>query len=343
MKICVTGDRVASLREAALRMAPELEVLTLGGDGALDGDPAGLEVLYFSLGVTKYPAATQRVLELFHAPGLRWVQSPGAGVDHPIWQTLLDRGVRLTNASGIHAEPIAQYIFTYVLFWEREVARHLEQQRRRHWEIVSCGDLVGRTLGIVGYGGIGRATARVAKAFGMRVVGCRRTRVDDPLLDRQVGPDGLHALLAESDYVVLCMPYSDETRGMIGRAELEAMQEHAVLVNVARGGVVDEPALVEALRAGRIRGATLDVVAEEPLPPDSPLWTLERCVITPHDAGYSPRGDERLGELFLDNLGRYVRGEPLRNEIASRGLSGDRGGPARRAAELPPGEAPGEA
>ncbi|MEZ4289822.1 MAG: NAD(P)-dependent oxidoreductase [Myxococcota bacterium] len=203
VKICVTGDRVASLREAALRMAPELEVLTLGGtapstairrDWRSSTSPRRHEV----------PAATQRVLELFHAPGLRWVQSPGAGVDHPIWQTLLDRGVQLTNASGIHAEPIAQYIFTYVLFWEREVARHLEQQRRRHWEIVSCGDLVGRTLGIVGYGGIGRATARVAKAFGMRVVGCRRTRVDDPLLDRQVGPDGLHALLASPTRRAAC-------------------------------------------------------------------------------------------------------------------------------------------
>ena len=117
------------------------------------------------------------------------------------------------------------------------------------------------------------------------------------------------------------MPYDDETRGMIGAAELRAMGEGSVLINVARGGVVDEPALIEALREGSIRGATLDVVSEEPLPPDSPLWSLERCVLTPHDAGYSPCSDARLGELFIDNLGRFARGEPLRNEVETTGLS----------------------
>lgn len=321
MKVCLTGARAESMRAEVRERVPEAEVVVLRADGGFDGDPDGIEVVFFSLSVTESPAAMKTLMGLFDAPALRWMQGPGAGIDNPIWQKLLDRGVRLTNASGIHGEPIAQYIFTYVLFWERNVARHLAQQTARHWEVIRSGDLGGRTLGIVGYGGIGAATARIGRAFGMRVLGSRRTPSDDPNLDRWVPPDRLHELLAESDYVVLCMPYNDQTHGMIGAPELAALGEQAVLINVARGGVVDEPALIDALRAKRFRGATLDVVAEEPLPADSPLWTLDNCVITPHDAGYSPLGDQRLGALFLENLERFARGERMRNEIESTGIA----------------------
>jgi len=324
LKICLTGDLAEEMRprvEKILRSAGvDGEILVLDGAGKMDGDPSGIDVVYFSMSVTKYKAAMKSLLALFKEPELCWMQGPGAGVDMPIWQTILDRGVRLTNASGIHSEPIAQYIFTYVLHWERNVARHLAQQADRHWEIIRSGDLGEKTLGIVGYGGIGQAAGRVGKAFGMRVLGSRRTPTEDSILDRFVPLESLHELLAESHYVVLCMPFSDETRGMIGAAELEAMREDAVLINVARGGVVDEGALIEALRGGTIRGASLDVVSEEPLPAESPLWTLGNCVLTPHDAGYSPLGDERLGALFLENLGHYVRGEPLRNEIFATGF-----------------------
>lgn len=324
MKICLTGDLAPRLRDDAERVlegtgeAPSFVLLR--PDGGFEGNPEGSEVVYFSLSVTQHPAAMGPLMKLFDEPALRWMQGPGAGIDHPIWQKLLERGVRLTNASGIHSEPIAQYIFTYVLHWERNVSRHQAQQREKHWEIIRSGDLGAKTIGIVGYGGIGQATARIAKAFGMRVLGSRRTETVDPHLDRFVPPDRLPELFAESHYAVLCMPYSDETHEMIGVTELAAMREDAVLINVARGGVVDEKALIDALRSGRIRGATLDVVSQEPLPEDSPLWTLENCVITPHDAGYSPLGDERLGQLFLENLGRFARGEALRNEIRSTGI-----------------------
>lgn len=325
MKICLTGDLAPRLRAEAEplleRAGVDPSFALLRSDGSFEGDPAGAEVVLFSLSVTEHPDATGPLMALFDEPALRWMQSPGAGVDHPIWQKLLERGVRLTNASGIHGEPIAQYIFTYVLHWERNVARHQRQQADKHWEIIRSGDLGARTIGIVGLGGIGLATARIAKAFGMRVLGCRRSPCDDPNVDRVVPVEALHELLSESDYVVLCMPYNDHTRGMIGAAELAAMRDDAVLVNVARGGVVDEPSLIDALRTRAIRGATLDVVSEEPLPASSPLWTLDNCVLTPHDAGYSPLGDERLGALFLDNLGRYARGEPLVNEILSTGIA----------------------
>ncbi len=325
MKICLTGDHADEMRprvdEILCAAGVEGEVIVLDAAGCFDGDPSGIEVVYFSLGVTKYAAAMKSLLPLFDEPQLRWMQGPGAGVDNPIWQPILDRGTRLTNASGIHSEPIAQYIFAYVLHWERNVARHLAQQGARHWEVIRGGDLGAKTLGIVGYGGIGRAAGRVGKAFGMRVLGSRRTPIDDPNLDRFVPPESLHELLAESHYVVLCMPFSDETVGMIGAGELAAMRQDAVLINVARGGVMDEPALIEALRSRAIRGATLDVTSVEPLPPESPLWSLENCVLTPHDAGYSPLGDERLGALFLENLGRFVRDEAMVNEIFTSGLT----------------------
>ncbi len=325
MKICLNGDRAEALRSQVRAVldaeGAEGEIVVLDSEGRFDGDPEGIDVVLFSLGVTKHPPAMGPLMSLFDAPGLRWLQGPGAGIDHPIWQKLLDRGVRLTNASGIHGEPIAQYVFAYVLYWERNLARHLAQQRERRWEIIRSGDLTGKTLGIVGYGGIGRAAGRIARAFGMRVIGTRRTEVEDEILDRFVPRDALLELVEAADYLLLCMPLSDETRGMIGARELAAMRPDAVLVNVARGGVVDEPALVRALESRAIRGATLDVFATEPLPNDSPLWSLENCVVTPHDAGYSPLGDDRLGALFLENLRCFVRGERMRNEIDATGLT----------------------
>jgi phosphoglycerate dehydrogenase-like enzyme len=322
VKICLTADLAGHVASGLADVGAEIELVRLGLDGKLDKDADGVEVVAFSSAVVDNPPMLAAIGRFIREPALRWVQSPGAGVDNPAFKILLDRGVHLTNGSGLHAEPIAQYIFTYVLHWERRVPRHQAQQAGRQWQRIYSGDLTGKTLGIVGLGGIGRAAARVAKAFGMRVLGTRRTPVDDPNVDRFLPRQQLHELLAESHYVVLCVPFTDETRHLIGPAELGAMRKDAVLINVARGGVVDEPALIDALRAGRIRGASLDVTTEEPLPADSPLWSLENCVLTPHDAGYSPLANQRLAALFLENLGRWLRGEALRNEVTDVGLGG---------------------
>jgi phosphoglycerate dehydrogenase-like enzyme len=321
MKLCVSAEVYERYAAEIAATAPGWEVVRIDPDGTLHGDLSDVEVLFFSIELALQPAALAKVVPLMEAPSLRWLQSPGAGVDHPVFARLLQRGIRLTNASGLHAEPIAQYIFTYVLHWERQVARHLAQQRARHYEVIVSGDLTAKTLGIVGLGGIGLAAARVGKAFGMHVIGSRRSPAShEPDVDLWLPPARLHELLRASDYVVLCLPLTDATRHTIGAAELRAMRDDAVLINVARGGVIDEPALIEALRERQIRGASLDVTAEEPLPADSPLWSLENCVLTPHDAGYSPRANERLSELFFDNLARYIAGRPLRNEIQSVAL-----------------------
>jgi len=319
VKLCLGRSILDEHAKEFERLLPQAEYVVLEPDGRWTGDPDEAEIALLSISLTRDPATAAELPRMLRGRSLRWLQSGGAGVDAPAFSALLDRGVRLTNASGIHAEPIAQYIFTYVLHWERNVQTHQAQQREREWKIIVSGDLSAKTIGIVGLGGIGLATARVARAFGMRVVGLRRSPPPEPRVDRLFGPDGLHDLLGQSDYVVLALPLDESTRHTIGSTQLDAMRRSAVLINVARGGVVDEAALIAALRAGRIRGATLDVTETEPLAADSPLWGLANCVLTPHDAGYSPLGDGRLVALFLDNLRRYAGSEPLRNEVRAGG------------------------
>lgn len=315
MKICLSESMAELLTPELRRIVPEADLVKLGPDGSFRGDPTGTEVFLFSVDLAAQPASLDEAWRLLGSPSLTWVQAPGAGVELPVWADLVGRGVRVTSAAGVHAEPIAQYVMTYVLHWHRQVEQHRRQQVEHRWEALVSDDLTTKTLGIVGYGGIGRSTARVAAAFGMRVLALRRGPIDDPAVDEAFGPGELAALMAASDYVVLALPLNDSTRGMVDARALAAMRPTAVLINVARGGVVDQAALVGALERGAIRGATLDVVDDEPLPPDSPLWDLDNCVLTPHDAGYSPLAGERLGRLFVDNLARLVQGEPLVNEV----------------------------
>ena len=225
--------------------------------------------------------------------------------------------MRLTTAAGIHAEPVAQYVFTQILHWHRHVAEHRQRQAEHRWDPIMSDDLTTKTLGIVGYGGIGRSVARIGASFGMRVIGLSRSEANDPSLSEWKPPSQLHSLLEESDFVVLALPMTAETYHLIGAAELAAMKDDGVLINVARGGVVDQAALVTALDHDDIGGASLDVTDPEPLPDDSPLWSHPKCVITPHDAGYSPLAGQRLGSLFLENLAAYRQGRPLRNEAGA--------------------------
>ena len=302
-------------------LAPDAEWVTIDGDGGLDGDPVGTEIVYWGAGMFGTPARIRPVLEQWGDPALRWVQGPAAGVDHEIWQDLLDRGVTLTNGSGIWAEPMAQYVTAWVLAWSQGLEGQMLRSEHHEWTPVESDDLTLRTMGIVGYGGIGRACARMAKGIGMRVIGLRRSGGDDPHADEIVGPDRLHDLLAAADYVVLCAPLTDATRDLVGAGEFAAMGPGTVFINVARGELVDEDAMADALRHGVIRGATTDVTRTEPLPSDSPLWDVPNLVITPHQSGDGPRSDERLDDLFVDNLGRYLRGEPLRNRVTDTGIS----------------------
>ena len=312
--IAASVETAALVRPLLGELADAVDIVEILEDGSFARDDQ-ISVFCGSVDLFLDPRTVGTALELLGRESLDWVQSPGAGYELAIFSDLLARGVRLSTASGVSSEPIAQHVFAYLLYWHRDVRRHQQQQRDKEWQVIVSDDLTTKTLGIVGYGSIGAAVARIGKAFGMRVVALRRRPIDDPNVDEAFSPDGLHALLGASDYVVLATPLSDETRGLIGAAELSAMGGDSVLINVARGPVVDEEALVTALRAQTIRGAALDVVETEPLPTDSPLWELENCVLTPHDAGYAPTGPQLLAELFVDNLGRYLDGSHLVNEV----------------------------
>ena len=314
-RLCLSEPMYERIGADLASIVPDVELVRLQPDGTYRGDPEGVEIFCFSVDLADNEDSLMQAGMLLLADSLQWVQAPGAGMEHEIWSQLLERGVRLSNAAGVHAEPIAQYVFTYVLNDLRQVDHHREMQADRTWRSVVSDDLTSKSIGIVGMGGIGAAVARIAKAFGMHVMGLRRGEIVDPNVDVRLGPDQLPTLLAQSDYVVLALPLTEETTGLIDSDALGSMRGSAVLINVARGAVVDEPALISALEARTIRAAVLDVTTVEPLEEDSPLWSLDNCVITPHDAGYSPLAGERLGELFTENLALFRAGEPLRNEI----------------------------
>jgi D-2-hydroxyacid dehydrogenase (NADP+) len=249
------------------------------------------------------------------AERLRWVHVSSAGVDHLWGGALWASAVLLTNSRGIHAGPMAEHVVGWLLMFARNLHNHLHHQRERRWEKDVGGVFAGSTVGVVGLGAVGEEVARLSKALGARVVGLRRRVRPSPYADRVVGPEGLQELLEESDYVVLTVPLVPSTQRWIGARELSWMKPHAVLVNVARGGVVDEEALVAALREGRLRGAALDTFETEPLPPASPLWDLPNVLVSPHVAGNFPGYVDAVVDVFCDNLRRYLAGEPLRNVV----------------------------
>lgn len=257
---------------------------------------------------------------IIDAPHLRWFQQFGAGanwlLEHP---DAVEKPFVLTNASGIHDIPISEHIFALLLIFARQLHHVLDAQARHTWDAPpgeTLFELAGKTMLLVGVGAIGERTARLAQAFGMRVVGVRRDpsqRV--PHVDEMHGPERLDALLPEADVVVLTAPLTEETRHMIDAEALQRMKSTAYLINIGRGGLVDEESLVDTLRAGQIAGAGLDVFETEPLPEASPLWEMDNVLITPHYSGSTPHYFGRFLEIFLDNLRRFRRGESLRNVV----------------------------
>lgn len=256
------------------------------------------------------------------APRLRWVAFWGAGLDRSLTPDLLARGLLVTNASGVHGPNIAEHVLAFMLMFSRRMPLHLRDQLRHQWAHHTSyaegpGELSGQTLGILGLGRIGEALAARAKAFGMRVlatkrdVGTRHGAGTD--VDALYPPDQLDALLRASDHVCVCLPYTPQTHHLLDARRLAEVRPTAYLYNIARGRIIDEAALVDALRAGRIAGAGLDVFETEPLPADSPLWDLENVLITPHVAGLTPHYFTRFAALFVDNLRRFLSGQPLRN------------------------------
>lgn len=260
------------------------------------------------------------------APRLRWVQLDTAGVDSVLHTPLWRSEVAITTLTGVGPPTIAEYTMMMLLALAHRLPLMLEHQRRRDWpspaerrRLFTPDELGATTLGVIGYGSIGRAIGTLAHAFGMRVLAMRRAATPataaDGGPDESYGPDHLGAMLAACDYVVLSVPLTSATFHMIDEAAFGAMKPGAILVNVARGPVVDEAALIRALREGRLGGAALDVFEEEPLPADSPLWGMPNVIISPHVAGLTPHYHQRIMGLFAQNLERYIAGEPLLNSV----------------------------
>lgn len=257
---------------------------------------------------------------LTRTPRLRWFQQWGAGADwllrHP---EAAEAEFVLTSASGLHAVPISEHILAFLLAFGRALPTAIREQSARKWNSIAGSklfELPGKTMLLIGVGEIGAHTARLAAALGFRVVGVRRDPSQGvPGVAEMHGVDAMPGLLPSADFVVLTVPLTEETKGMIGEAELHAMKESAYLVNIGRGGTVREAELVRALQEGWIAGAGLDVFEEEPLPEDSPLWAMENVIITAHYSGDTPHYDERALEIFLANLERYREGRPLRNVV----------------------------
>lgn len=306
MKILITqqisDDHISRIQEAA----PEAEIVIAQEEAEIAAQMPTANVIY---GSNYLPAV------LPECPDLAFIQVSSAGVDRLMRPELLDHPVQLVNARGMHGTTIAEHVFLLMLAITREMPAMQEAQKRHEWIKVDPPVLEGTTLGIVGYGSIGQAIAKRAKAFGMQVLATRRNPVADEWADEVWGNDRLHDLLPLCDYIVLAMPLTPETRHMIGETELALCKSSAVLVNIARGPVVDEPALIRALQDGVIKAAGLDVFDVEPLAADSPLWDMPQVIVTPHMAGHMPDYADKAIDILLENLRRYQAGQELTNVV----------------------------
>jgi len=308
------------IREAA----PGSRIVNLSVEGLADGPVDDVEVLLRGWLVAE---AFDRLLS--RAPHLTWVHSATSGVERALTPAARTRDVLVTNARGVFSRPIAEHVLLMILAVSRHLPELLELQRERTWQPLEGRELRELTIGIVGYGSLGRSVASLASAFGARVIALRRRPEGpapagpeeedgfplEPRVDQVFGPDRLHELLAASDIVVLAAPLTPETEGLIDEAAVGAMKRDAWLINVARGRLVDDTALIRALRDNRIGGAALDTFRDEPLPPGSAYWELPNVILTPHTAWSSARVLDRSIDLFCDNLVRFSRGEPLRNVV----------------------------
>ena len=296
--------------DAVSNLGRGLELRVLDGS---ETSPPDAEAAFFS--PDEFPDAPARLMvAALKAPSLAWFHTLSAGVDHPVFGSLIARGVRLTTSSGSSAVPIAQAVFMHLLALTRQLPLMLRNRSTATWDRVGGTDLAGGTVVIAGMGPIGVETAKLAAAFGMRAIGLRRTvNGTEPCETWTLAR--WHEALALADYLVLALPLSSETRHLLDSGSIATLRKGAMVVNVGRGELVDEPALISALQNGHLAGAGLDVTTTEPLPPDSPLWSMENVILTPHNSSAVPSTETAVVDIFFDNLGRYLRGDALRNEV----------------------------
>ena len=301
------GSRQASEIEAMLSdVPPGVEIRFLTHGESLGDHIADVDILFGHLGEDAMQEAT----------ALRWVHQPHAGVEGFMYPAFKASDVILTNCRGLYGKQIAEHAFALLLSITRRIPDQLEFMKTKHWERVPCVELAGMTMGILGLGGIGRAIAARAEAFEFNVIAADVASIDKPdTVSEFYHLDGLMAFLAKSNILMVCCPSTPETHKLLSEAQFNQMPDASYVVNVSRGKVIDETALVAALQSGKIAGAGLDVTYTEPCPPDNPLWEQQNVILTSHSAGSSQHIRRRAMQLFIDNLHRYVKGEPLVNVV----------------------------
>ena len=320
MRIIISKDNDKLYRSELLSFDPSMEIIALN---PLDSNEPDWETIpesdalfmcyQFLFAARDNPKIHDALLSL--AKRMKFLQSGFAGMDAPILQDVLKiENIHIANASSVYAIPIAHYVFSQILRWNKRIDHHIEYQQSKNWApIAGDGELTNKTLVILGYGGIGSQVAKLGKVFGMRVTGIRRNPYDDEHADEVLGLDRFEELLPLTDYLVLSLPDSSETRDIVNAEVLEKLNSSAMLINVGRGTAINEDDLSEALNDGKIAAAALDTTKVEPLDASSSLWTAKNCFISAHDSAHSLLSLERAFELFFQNLKNIKDGNQIVN------------------------------
>ncbi len=312
--LLVTGDPQAAYLKGLDQLPAAVRVIVSSDPAKLAEEAPAADVILN--GEFKDPQLLKNVFPL--AKRVRWVHVLSAGVEHVLSPAIVASPVPFTNGRGVFKRPLAEWAVGAMLHFLYDHRRLIQQQEAGVWADFDIEELGGKTVGIVGYGEIGRAVAERAKPFGCKILALRRrpgNSAGDPLIDRAYGPAQIDEMLAECDFVVAAAPATPETRGMIGRAQIAALKPEAVVINIGRGPVIDEAALIAALESNKIRGAALDVFTVEPLPAGHAFYKLRNVLLSPHSADHTAGWRDRAFECFLDNFARFVKSEPLENVV----------------------------
>ena len=311
MHIAAGQSFVGQVDHRARILVPDLHWVVINADGSC-AEPADSCDLLVLAGESYTAQFVEMVLKI---PAVRWAHTEDAGTDGLFYDTMRARGVTVTHSPGTNAIEVAEFAFGQILWSAKRLGAFRDNQRAQRWQLLGLESLSDKTILVVGLGAIGQEVAKFAKAFGMRVLGIRQSPTAVANVDQQGTLADLSLLLPGADFVVLAVPLTEQTRELIGARELACMKPTATLINVARGAVVNVQALKEALQAGTIRQACLDVLPTEPWPANDDLWDVPNLFLTPHNAWSSPMYLPRVADLWLENLQRYVSGHDLLHQV----------------------------